>query len=685
MARIPFPWNSIQVTEEEARIAVSVWGRTMVQKNSLFPVSLRTQGKELLYAPVRLCGKANGLELKGTWEEGCYLQSARPDHATIHGYAQNSCLIANSSVRWEYDGGASWNLEILPRGMTVPQIFGLEPCPISRWNLEELVLEIPLRKEAASMYAAWPAGGVRAKENGKEMEANGAIPAGGLTMPFKPAVFFCTEETGIQFTCDSDENWQPQKEEETIEVLDAGDHWNVRFHLLDSLPKTWNPEDINNPAAHFSFGMIMTPVKPHDPAFEKLRAVHIDCFSKIEGDYLPYLKGPISEEKPRHVIDRLQEAGVNLLILHEKWNRIQNCWEIAEPTRRDMKELVRMCHSRNIRVIPYFGYEISSPMPGFSAIQEKWSWMGTDREGCRSGWYRVPYQRANRVCNGSEWAEQFAEGVLRCLDEFEFDGVYLDSTTAPEGCTNAAHGCGYVGAQGKRHPTYPITATRALMKHLSAAVHERHGVVNPHPSGATLPYVTSFSDFLWDGEHIQTAIWKDGLKRFSLDYFRAEYLGRNMGIPVQFIVYEVKDLWTFDMALSLCLIHGVYPRPNAVGHPLDVMEKIWEITAKYGIADAAFTGYWKEPAMKADRENVYVSCYEREQMDGSRRLLVFAGNPSPQAVGETKLCPAGTCEGWRILSAYDALRGKTVEKLSTVFPAYGVAIYEVILERSESD
>ena len=135
------------------------------------------------------------------------------------------------------------------------------------------------------------------------------------------------------------------------------------------------------------------------------------------------------------------------------------------------------------------------------------------------------------------------------------------------------------------------------------------------------------------------------------------------------------------MALSLCLIHGVYPRPNAVGHPLDVMEKIWRITDRFGIADAEFTGYWDQPALQADRDGVYVSCYTREQLDGTRRMLILAGNPSPEPAGIVEVRLPANQEEWFILSAYDALRGEMVEKLTGEYPAYGLKIYEVVLSK----
>lgn len=681
MSRVPYPWHSVEATQQKNEVTVRVWGREMRQTASLFPVSLKTQGQELLYAPVRLCGITNGEEIH--WQEqGCYLMEPEADHAIVNGFAQSQCLIANSTLRWEYDGGAVWDVKVMPRGLTVPQVFGLEECPVKAWKLEKLRLEIPLKKEAITLRVLWPAGGIRALKDGQELAANGAIPQGGLAMPFKPGIFLGNENVGLQLTCDSDERWQPEHAESAVELLDRGDHWVLSLHLLDSLPRTWTHPDQDSPHINFTFGLMLTPVKPMDPAFLKLHALHIDCFAKIEGDYWPYLNGAVSRDNPEKVIDRLQRAGVNLLILHEKWNKIQNYWEYAVTTKEEITKLVRLCHERGIRVIPYFGYEITSPMPEFARVQERVTWMATDREGCRSSWYRVPYQRAHRVCYQSDWSDRLVEGILKCVDDFEFDGVYLDSTTAPDGCTNAAHGCGYTDEQGNRHPTYPILATREMMKKICDGVHQRHGIVNPHPSGATFPFITACSDFLWDGEHIQTAIWKNGLHDFSLDYFRAEYTGKNLGIPVQFIVYETKDVWSFDMALSLCLIHGVYPRPNSVLHPLDVMERIWRITDRYGIDGAAFYGYWDGGAeMDAGSDAVKVSYYVREQMDGSLRLLIYAANPSqePSASASIAFLPEAF-GGRRTVYLYDVLGEKPVEELSVQLPAYGLAIYEAVLK-----
>lgn len=631
MSEVLHPWHSIDALQQDSRVDVAFWGRKVTQDASLFPVSIETQETELLYAPIRLVGTANDEEI--VWhDQGCYLLDPQKERAVVNGYAESQCIIANSTLAWEYDGAAHWDVKIMPRGIIVPQLFGLEPPSVTRWDLQSLRLEIPLRKQAVQLYVSWPAGGVKALKDGSPLRENGRIPEGGMSMPFKPGLWLGNEKLGLQLVSETDEYWQAADREKAITIEDAGDHWVLCLHLLDSAPRMWEKPGMTSPQINYSFGLVATPVKPMDPAFLKLKAVHIDCFTKIIGDYWPYLNGPVSDENPEKVIDRLSRAGVNLLILHEKWNKIQNYWETAVQTREEITRLVRLCHSRGIRVIPYFGYEITSAMPYFAEVRDEVSCISENVGGYSSGWYRVPYQRANIVCYRSQWKDRLVEGMLRCIDTFEFDGVYLDGTACPWGCTNAKHGCGYEGEDGKRHATYPMFDVRDIMRKIYTGVHKRGGIVNPHLSGVALPFITGFSDMIWDGEHIQMDIWHKGIRNFSLEYFRAEYLGVNHGIPVQFLVYEVPGKWNFDMALSICLIHGVYPRPNSVYHPLDVMEELWRVLELYGIADAKFEGYWENgAAWHCDAEQVKLSYYRREQNDGSIKLLVFAANPTVDA------------------------------------------------------
>ena len=684
MGDVLHPWHSIEASQTGNRVEVGFWERKVVQDASLFPVSLRTLDRELLYAPIRLVGRANDEEV--VWhDQGCYLVEPQKDRAVVNGYAESQCLIANSTLAWEYDGAARWDVKIMPRGVTVPQLFGLEPKQVTRWELQNLRLEIPLRKEAVQLYVAWPKGYVTALSDGAELSENGQIPAGGMAMPFKAALWLGTEKSGIQLVAESDEHWQPADLNKAITIEDADDHWVLTLHLLDTLPRTWSEPGMSSPQINYTFGLLATPVKPIDPAFHRIKAVHIDCFTKIIGDYWPFLNGPVSDENPEKVIDRLSRAGVNLLILHEKWNKMQNYWETAVQTKEEITKLVQLCHSRGIRVLPYFGYEITSAMPYFAQVRDDVSVILEDRGDYASMWYRVPYQRANMVCYRSDWKDKLVEGMLRCVDQFDFDGVYLDGTACPWGCINEKHGCGYIGTDGERHATYPVFEVRDIMRKIYEGVHKRGGLVNPHLSGVALPFITGFSDMIWDGEHIQTDIWHKGIRNFSLEYFRAEYLGVNHGIPMQFIVYEVPGKWNFDMALSICLIHGVFPRPNSIHHPLDVMEELWKVLELYGIADAKFEGYWENiGAWTCSHKPIKPSFYRREQLDGSVKLLVFVSNPTVDVCENAELAIHPAYFGKQaVRSVYD-VRAKAYlnapeGKWHADMPNQTYQIYEIVL------
>jgi len=59
--------------------------------------------------------------------------------------------------------------------------------------------------------------------------------------------------------------------------------------------------------------------------------------------------------------DSAAELGVKTLIFHENWTPIQNYWETTRE--EDLKKLVAACHQRGIKLLLYFGYELSTLAP----------------------------------------------------------------------------------------------------------------------------------------------------------------------------------------------------------------------------------------------------------------------------------------------------------------------------------
>ena len=199
----------------------------------------------------------------------------------------------------------------------------------------------------------------------------------------------------------------------------------------------------------------------------------------------------------------------------------------------------------------------------------------------------------------------------------------------PRLCANTAHGCGYYGADGRLHGTYPIRAIRNMFRRLYAELSMRGCVINLHSYGClnftALPYVNG----TWYGENLQTAYIKGSNEDMPLDYFRAEYTGRNMGVPVEFIAYENRPVWNFENAVAMSIIHGILPRPNDIGHPLDLMSGIWRVIDSFPIAKSEWHPYWSCGDITSD-PRAKCSYYVYTAPDGEKQYLAFISNTTAE-------------------------------------------------------
>ncbi len=187
------------------------------------------------------------------------------------------------------------------------------------------------------------------------MSTGGAIPALSAAMPFRALLWLGNEERGLGWFAENERSWQPQREDHAIELIRDGEQLILRLRLLDSHPEAWTADLREGMNAYqpisFQFGLQATPVKPFPRKPYIHNAFHLDCGIKVKGKYIDVLAGRY---------DELKEKGVTTLILHEKWNKSQNWFELSEFTAHQIKTIVEECHKRGIKVLTYFGYEIST-------------------------------------------------------------------------------------------------------------------------------------------------------------------------------------------------------------------------------------------------------------------------------------------------------------------------------------
>ncbi len=169
----------------------------------------------------------------------------------------------------------------------------------------------------------------------------------------------------------------------------------------------------------------------------------------------------------------------------------------------------------------------------------------------------MPSQMVTSVCLRSVWQDALVDYVSRMMDEFDIDGIYLDSTNMPFPCSNTLHGCEARRADGTKVPVYPVFAVRDTFRRLYAVVKGKkaEGIVDSHVfdcmNSAALAFATSY----WNGEQLSAARFpSDAL---PLDRFRTEFMGVNWGVPCDLLAYQMGG---FRNGLAVSLPHDVLVR-----------------------------------------------------------------------------------------------------------------------------
>ncbi|MCC6442747.1 MAG: hypothetical protein IT210_04720 [Armatimonadetes bacterium] len=633
MAKVPDPWTPVEVKGARTNdLSVEVWGRICRFGQGALPTALRTAGEDILAAPLRLAGQTDngGLEWK---ESGLKVWERTKEKATLIGWMASDAVTVNLAWRIEYDGMMQVDVTLIPPAQP-------------KAKLTSLCLEVPLKKAFASLYHHWPGQWGSAQNSG-------AVPEGGMVLPFKPLFWLGWEEGGLSWFAESDRNWQPADAARALEVVPEGDAVVMRLRLLDSPPARM--------PVSFTFGFQATPVKPLPKDFHEWRICH--------GASYEINRQKVADGSARTILDRAAELGVKTLIFHEHWTPVQNYWRASEDEEKPLRRLIDDCHKRGIRLLLYFGYELSTLAPEWAAESDKVLTKSPD--GSLTGGYsRWPQQRDYIVCLQSEWRDKLVEGMIEAADKYGFDGVYLDGTVEPWGCANEAHGCGYRSIEGRK-ATYPIFGVRALMSRLYEAMHDKGKLVNAHQSTYCGTPTLGFAHSYWDGEQFMSGeLGGDPLQQLPLAAFRAEFMGKNFGVPCEFLVYEQPPKWTADDALAFTLLHDVLVRPGGVGPTLEKISAIWNVFSRFKVSKADWHPYWRNgDLVRADPESVKVSLYRRAS-GGKTRLLLVVSNLSPTETVSARI----SLTDKTLPAAFEAADALTGEKLSSSGNGFTVSI-----------
>lgn len=605
------PWSPIEVCETAESVMISIWGRQYQFNGSSFLSQVKSTECNLLASPITITAQVDGSPID--WNKSSiHTAKKTPQKVVLEQTRHSDSLGMSATISVEYDGliRVDWQL-----------------APIGEVQLDELTVDIPLKREQAPLFYYCPR---RDNNNpGTGAGTGGVVPKDGFTTSFAPYIWFGNEERGLAWFCESAENWSNDGAEAAIEIVASKDVVILRLRLITeslSLAVDGNPQS----TLAYTFGLQGTPVKAIEKSAWDTRIYHVNQ----ELPEFREVRLKVSEE----VLDSLSMSGVKTLCLHEHWTDIEGYFTTDYSD--DLKLLIERCHDKGMQVLLYFGFLISDLAPEWPVLGAECV-VHPDDKGCYVpfDYPPQPIQNAYTVCYNSRWQAVTVEGISKALSQYNADGIYLDGTTIPWGCRNQAHGCGYSRSDGTRGYTYPVFAVRKLMKSLYEAVlqHNPNGQVNVHSSYyLTVPTIawstgyTNGEQFAWDEVEQQTVA--NDAKEFRtaalpLDRFRCEFMGYPLGVPADFLADTRGPFSNFSEACSFSLLHDV-PVRIWMRYEFELQKQLWMVRDDFSCSEAEWLPYWRNSNLvEVETEGAYCSLHRHQQ----RGILAIVSNLSPQS------------------------------------------------------
>jgi hypothetical protein len=291
-------------------------------------------------------------------------------------------------------------------------------------------------------------------------------------------------------------------------------------------------------------------------------------------------------------LDELAEQGVRTICFHEHWVPYQSYPHVADADRPKLHSLVAGLHARKLNLLLYMSRQFADNCPEWELHSDEF--LLNPRGGAYT---RQPAQRAYVGCWNSPFKDFALHYLGQTMDEFGNDGWYLDGPEWPQACANREHGCGYQAPDGSWRPTWDLFGTRDFMRRLYVLTRQRQpqGQLNIHNSTVMVISTLGFGTSSWGGEQIDAIKPPVAtLDAVPMDSFRTEFMGRQWGVPAEFLVYDGQPYYARDV-LAYTLLHGVLIRPGSPDS-IERTSALWKVHDEFPFSHGTMRGYWNNGA-----------------------------------------------------------------------------------------
>lgn len=615
---VPEPWTPVQAARERT----AVWGRQFMWTGESILPELRVKDQRILSEPMSLtfadgAGEALSLHMR-SWE----LAESSEDEAVYRFEAAlGDAAALRGTVTVSFDGMVWYELSLEPN---------------ASMTLGAATFEAPVDAAFAQLLTTGKG------EADDRQQYAGAVPADGLTAPFRFAFWVGNLDDGLQWFAENNRNWSNADELDVVRIEPTDEAVTLRVKMVDQ------PTELAEPI-EWKFGFVPTPSRP--------KPRHWGEFGFFQSTGMP---GNGTEGAEAYVNEALPAIKPYAVIFFSQWTELFGYPGTQNPeTAEQLRTNARVLEEHDIKTLVYAGWGVNTEAP-------MWNDFGREM-------IRLPIRNSGygtyRQCPAGLFNDFFVEHVAQMIENEGIHGIYLDSVASPVYC-EAPHGCGWRDEDGELRGSYPILATRDMYRRFYTLVHGgliEDGVIYNHQSPPAVVPIEGLSDVRhpsefaqfhegeFDGEFVDYFLAKNGGEQFGL---YAELTNKNwmdppktvnqvlaVGLPqhigIKAIVGQKQDWIPLDYSVK--------------GQP---MPKIWAANRWLGMKEARYLPYWR------NSEYVTVSPDRRALsalwLRPGERALLCVSNLATEARSLHVELNLEACELDNI-ELQDAITGETIE------------------------
>lgn len=559
---------------ETANNTVSCWGRAYEFDGSGLPVTLTSQGQNMLAEPMRFVLQDSAGTQEGQPARKLRFDERAPDRVVFRGETRFPQLTIRLKGLMEYDGMVRYEMEIIPRteavverlSLQIPMCAGCYFHWMGRMRSDNgWLMNLPAEGEYrdprvpiwSPQYAyddakskGIPNALYLPREDGLIWSSRGLVSQN-LYGNFLPAFTFGNTRYGLGWFADNDRGWIHDATNSCFELVRRGETTILNVNFI-AHPATLKERRT------IVFGIMATPVRPRVVAGDL--ALKLNCRYGGEYNFLKQHQGVVYREP--YLAKRLRDG--NLANGYATAIYIGSEFPINDSA-------TKACwHEWAYEPFGLYTYGRDSLLPRKLYGTDPDNYVSLENCTCSS---RIDYQMA---CLN----DAMAQGLV--------DGVYLDNSF-PNPCLNIQHErCGYVREDGKLQGGAHIFETRELIKRVAVLSYTHHCLaprVTIHLTSALMMPLCGFADIYFDGEwSCEKYDFMDFFTQPYLEGFCAGAWGGNPGwLPMgalsrsSLAALKLYDLWVLG--------GGCAPKMATIEREFGVLEN-----------DCRFVGYWRKDA-----------------------------------------------------------------------------------------